>query len=49
VSHDLPRVLTVADSVAILWRGETVVETEAEGLTVPDVVATMVGYRKGVA
>ena len=49
VSHDLPRVLKVADRVAILWRGETVVETEAEGLTVPDVVATMVGYRKGVA
>ena len=49
VSHDLPRVLKVANRVAILWRGETVVQTEAEGLTVPDVVATMVGYRKGVA
>jgi simple sugar transport system ATP-binding protein len=49
VSHDLPRVLKVADRVAILWRGETVVETEAAGLTVPDVVATMVGYRKAVA
>lgn len=49
VSHDLPRVLKVADHVAILWRGETVVQTKAEGLTVPDVVATMVGYRKDVA
>jgi ABC-type sugar transport system ATPase subunit len=49
VSHDLPRILAVADRVAILWRGETVVETDAEGLTVPDVVATMVGYRQGAA
>jgi ABC-type sugar transport system ATPase subunit len=49
VSHDLPRVLKVADRVTILWRGATALETSAEGLTVPDVVATMVGYRPGQA
>ena len=46
VSHDLPRVLKVADRVTILWRGATALETAASGLTVPDVVATMVGYTK---
>jgi len=44
VSHDLPRVLKVADRVNILWRGRTVLEEAAESLTVPDVVARMVGY-----
>lgn len=46
VSHDLPRVLKVADKVTILWRGRTALEAPASGLTVPDVVATMVGYQK---
>lgn len=46
VSHDLPRVLAVADRVAILWRGRTAYEGPSEGLTVPDVVSTMVGYGK---
>jgi ABC-type sugar transport system ATPase subunit len=46
VSHDLPRILKVADRVTILWRGRTVLEREAAGLTVPEVVATMVGYVK---
>lgn len=46
VSHDIPRVLKVADKVTILWRGGTALEAPASGLTVPDVVATMVGYRK---
>lgn len=46
VSHDLPRVLKVADRVSILWRGKTAVEAPADSLTVPDVVAAMVGYRK---
>jgi ABC-type sugar transport system ATPase subunit len=49
VSHDLPRVLKVADRVTILWRGATALETSAEGLTVPDVVATMVGFKPGQA
>ncbi|GGL93306.1 ATP-binding cassette domain-containing protein [Nakamurella endophytica] len=44
VSHDLPRVLKVADRVTILWRGVTALEAPAADLTVPDVVATMVGY-----
>jgi simple sugar transport system ATP-binding protein len=44
VSHDLPRILKVADRVTILWRGRTAVDQPAEGLTVPEVVATMVGY-----
>jgi ABC-type sugar transport system ATPase subunit len=49
VSHDLPRVLKVADRVVILWRGDSVLEAPAADLTVPDVVATMVGYTKSVA
>ena len=44
VSHDLPRVLAVADRVVILWRGKTALDAPAAGLTVPEVVATMVGY-----
>jgi ABC-type sugar transport system ATPase subunit len=49
VSHDLPRLLTVADRVVILWRGQTEFEGPAAGLTVPDVVAKMVGYRQASA
>jgi simple sugar transport system ATP-binding protein len=49
VSHDLPRVLEAADTITVLWRGETVLEAPAKDLTVPDLVATMVGYRKGAA
>ena len=49
VSHDLPRVLKVANRVTVLWRGATALDTPAEGLTVPDVVATMVGFRRGQA
>jgi simple sugar transport system ATP-binding protein len=45
VSHDLPRILQVADTITVLWRGETVLTAPASGLTVPDLVATMVGYR----
>ncbi|HUO35362.1 MAG TPA: ATP-binding cassette domain-containing protein [Candidatus Acidoferrum sp.] len=43
VSHDLPRVLKVADRVTILWRGSTALEAFASELTIPEVVATMVG------
>lgn len=49
VSHDLPRVLKVADRVVILWRGQTALDAPAADLTVPDVVATMVGFRKDAA
>lgn len=44
VSHDLPRALKAADRVVILVRGTTVLDAPAADLTVPDVVATMVGY-----
>ena len=46
VSHDLPRALEVADRVAILARGMTVHEGPADGLSVPDAVGLMVGYRR---
>jgi simple sugar transport system ATP-binding protein len=49
VSHDLPRILAAADSVTVLWRGETVLDVPAADLTVPDLVAHMVGYRPGRA
>jgi len=49
VSHDLPRILKAADSVTVLWRGETVLRAPAADLTVPDLVATMVGYKAGAA
>ncbi|OIJ68313.1 sugar ABC transporter ATP-binding protein [Streptomyces mangrovisoli] len=44
VSHDLPRILAIADRVVILFRGRTALDVPAADLTVPDVVATMVGY-----
>ncbi len=46
VSHDLPRALKVADRVVILWRGHTALDAPAADLTVPEVVATMVGFQK---
>jgi len=49
VSHDIPRILKVADRVVILWRGRTIIDQPAAGLTVPDVVAAMVGYQKETA
>ena len=45
VSHDLPRVLTVADRVVVLWRGDVALDAPNENLTIPGLVATMVGYR----
>lgn len=49
VSHDLPRILKVADRVVILWRGRTALDAPAADLTVPEVVATMVGFTEGAA
>jgi len=49
VSHDLPRVLKVADRVTILWRGKTALDAPASSLTVPEAVAVMVGYGQDVA
>lgn len=45
VSHDIPRILSVADRVVILWRGSTILDAPAEGMTVTSAVSTMVGYR----
>lgn len=47
VSHDLPSVLEVADRVVVLWRGKTVLNVPVKDLTVPDLVATMVGHNVG--
>ena len=44
VSHDLPSVLEVADRVVVLWHGNTVMDVRAQDLTVPELVATMVGH-----
>jgi simple sugar transport system ATP-binding protein len=49
ISHDLPRILRVADRVAILWRGSTTAQQPAGNLTVPGVVAQMVGYQADAA
>jgi ABC-type sugar transport system ATPase subunit len=49
VSHDLPRVMKVADRVTILWRGRTAITADPRTLTVPEVVATMVGYGQEAA
>ncbi|WP_457113137.1 ATP-binding cassette domain-containing protein [Marmoricola sp. URHA0025 HA25] len=49
VSHDLPRILKAADKVTVLWRGASALEAPADGLTVPDLVAAMVGYNAGAA
>lgn len=46
VSHDIPRMLGVADRVVVLRHGAVVHEGEASGLTVADVVALMVGGAK---
>ena len=46
VSHDLPRILAVADRVVILWRGATAVDVPARDLTVPQAVEIMVGYQQ---
>lgn len=45
ISHDLPRVMAAADRISILWRGETALEADPKTMTVPEVVAAMVGYK----
>jgi simple sugar transport system ATP-binding protein len=47
VSHDIPRMLRVADRIVILYRGKTVHDRPAGDLTVLEVVATMVGQAPG--
>jgi simple sugar transport system ATP-binding protein len=43
ISHDIPRMLEVADTAAILRRGQVVLERPARDLTITDVVHAMVG------
>jgi simple sugar transport system ATP-binding protein len=47
VSHDIPRMLRVADRIVVLYRGKTVHDGPAGDLTVLDAVATMVGQPVG--
>lgn len=42
VSHDLPRVLALADRVVILWHGRLAVDCPASELTVPEAIRLMV-------
>jgi len=43
ISHDIPRMLEVADTAAVLRRGQVVLEAAARELTITDVVHAMVG------
>ena len=43
ISHDIPRMLGVADTAAVLRRGRIVLESPASDLTITDVVHAMVG------
>lgn len=43
ISHDIPRMLEVADTAAILRRGQVVLDRPARELTITDVVHAMVG------
>jgi len=46
ISHDIPRMLEVADTAAVLRRGEIVFEAAARDVTITDVVHAMVGDRE---
>lgn len=46
ISHDIPRMLQVADTAAVLRRGEVVLEAPARELSITDVVHAMVGDRE---
>jgi len=43
ISHDIPRMLRVADTAAVLRRGVVVLEAAAKDLTITDIVHAMVG------
>ncbi len=43
ISHDIPRMLEIADTAAVLRRGQVVLEAPAQELTITDVVHAMVG------
>ena len=46
ISHDIPRMLEVADTAAVLRRGQVVLEHPARELTITDVVHAMVGDKE---
>jgi simple sugar transport system ATP-binding protein len=43
ISHDIPRMLEIADAAAVLRRGQVVLEAPGRDLTITDVVHAMVG------
>lgn len=45
ISHDMPRMLRAADRVVVMRHGATVANLDAHELTIPDVVAEMLGVR----
>jgi ABC-type sugar transport system ATPase subunit len=49
VSHDIPRVLKVANRITVLSKGRSALDQPASDLTLTDVVATMVGQIGDVA
>jgi ABC-type sugar transport system ATPase subunit len=46
ISHDIPRMLDIADTAAVLRRGQVVLDAPARDLTITDVVHAMVGGRE---
>jgi simple sugar transport system ATP-binding protein len=46
ISHDIPRMLEVADTAAVLRRGEIVFHAAAPQVTITDIVHAMVGDRE---
>jgi simple sugar transport system ATP-binding protein len=50
ISHDIPRMLSLADRFAVMRQGRTVANTPARELTLTDVVTLMLGGKaKGEA
>jgi simple sugar transport system ATP-binding protein len=46
ISHDIPRMLEIADTAAVLRRGQVVLSARARDVTITDVVHAMVGDRE---
>ncbi len=45
ISHDIPKMLSLADRIAVMRQGRTVSNTPARDLTLTDVVTLMLGGR----
>ena len=43
ISHDIPKMLSLADRIAVMRQGRTVSNTPARDLTLTDVVTLMLG------